>query len=756
MNRGRKICAVCYLASAVLPVVAQQAGSESAGAASIALQGYYAGQSSAYWTDITGVAADFRVFIPRAGLLRGSFQGYGREGALRLGDNYLELSGVRWQGRHWTFTGGDFRFSASMAPFPFYNVYYPELAARGFRIETSTRTRQIGVFFGQETILDGPRVPFRRSLPQRTTGAYLKQRIGSHLQVAARVLRLTETGDLPEQKEIYLLPNRRFPRLNTATVQSLYSATSNLRFFSEVSGSFPGAGAGGISVSWLTGAVWESRMLLARANYVSQTASYLPLYGYFLGDRRGPFGEIRFRPWKRMELSGSASRYENNLERRADALTARSTSMTAGAAFALPFRFNLSGQASAVRYSSSRPAEAGWFDSDNRQLTTSLSRPIRRHTPRISFRELDLNTKFRAERQRTVEAEDIFQYKRLVLGGAARLQSIRAEERRHTVFVRGLAQVNLGRVSAHANVESGNDLVNRTVFATNTFSTTVVGISASLGSGWSFQAEAFRNRLIMDLNPESIFLLQNRGLALSGALGGYNQWSLYVRMIKQIQWGVALPASQLEKYAAERVPLTGSIEGVVYERGMNGVRPAGAGVAVILDGTRGRVTDAEGRFQFEDVAEGSHRVGLKLDELPAAYDPGPNAEVTVVVRPRRVARADLDVLPLGRLQGRVKGPPGASMEGIVIRLSPTGRYTVTDGDGAFTFHNLREGRYQVILDQMSLPAGARLTTEGAVQAVVDASNPPEGTLEFEFSRETNEKPIRKVLELDLTATAAPK
>lgn len=85
------------------------------------------------------------------------------------------------------------------------------------------------------------------------------------------------------------------------------------------------------------------------------------------------------------------------------------------------------------------------------------------------------------------------------------------------------------------------DLVNRTVFAISTVSTSVVGVAARLTKDWNFQAEAFRNSLVSDLNPESTFLLGNLGIGVSRTLSALNQWSVYFRLTRQIHWGGGLP-----------------------------------------------------------------------------------------------------------------------------------------------------------------------------------------------------------------------
>ena len=50
-----------------------------------------------------------------------------------------------------------------------------------------------------------------------------------------------------------------------------------------------------------------------RANYTFENSSYFPLLGYYLGDRAGPYVEVKFDPISRLEIYGSASEYENNV-----------------------------------------------------------------------------------------------------------------------------------------------------------------------------------------------------------------------------------------------------------------------------------------------------------------------------------------------------------------------------------------------------------------------------------------------------------
>lgn len=730
---------------------------QTTGQGELAFQGYYLGGGSQSLLDTSGVSFHFRHFVSGLGLLAGSFEGYGGEGHYHSGENYLQLRGAAWRGRHWTLTGGDFHFSSSLVDFPFYNAFYPEISGRGFSVEASRGSTSYSFFVGNETLLEGPRISLRERAPQNVLGAAARRKLGEHLQLGARMMRLWSSEQALKSNAFFFPANRRFAAVHNATLQALYSPISHLKLFAEtgLSATEQAQGAGGSAArpfSLFAGAAWETPSLAVRANYAYQGIAYLPVAGFFVGDRRGPFAELRYRPFRRLEMFGSASRYANNLERRSDVPTFRSTGESAGVSLLLPARFSASGQLSMLDFAAagSDPAvTAAALASKNRQIIASLTRPIRNHSIRVGWRDLKFVSASRREEQRAVEVEDTAQWKRFVLGGGLRWQSATSEQRRNTLYFRGSAQARFNRLTAYTYIESGSDLVNRSVFATSTFSSTVIGVSARLSKTWNLSAEAFRNRLTSELNPENIFLLSNQGIYTTTALGGLNQWSMFFRLSKQLAWGGPPPEGGLDRYAAERIPLVGSIEGFVYEQALPERRPA-EGVAVMLDQARTVQTDSTGRFRFADVPEGAHRVALALRELPAEFDPGKVTEAATLVESRRIARAELGVVRLAALEGRVLAPEGNATDGVVIRLYPGGRYTTPDADGRFAFYNLAEGDYQVALDTASLPEHAVLTTADRLPVSVRHGAPP-ASVEFKFEMRIPQKPVRKVLEqrLDL-------
>jgi hypothetical protein len=319
-----------------------------------------------------------------------------------------------------------------------------------------------------------------------------------------------------------------------------------------------------------------------------------------------------------------------------------------------------------------------------------------------------------------------------------------ANESKTSLYYRGSAQLRLGPLSAYTNFETGNDLANRTLFATSTIRTTVIGARLAVAAGWDFEMEAYRSSLVAELNPESIFVLQGQGVFVPGVLGGLNQWSVYFRLNKTLRWGKALPVPSLSRYGAELNPLKGQVEGYVTEKTMDGSKPV-EGIPVTLDQARTVSTAADGRYHFDDVPEGVHSVGLALQELPADFDPGERREERVSVRPGRLSRGDLEVIRLCAVRGRVEAPAGVPVERILIRLLPTDRYTSPANSGEFFFYNLAEGDYELVLDESTLPQYGAMTSASRVPVAVRSAARSEAAV-FSFELRVPGKPVRKVFE----------
>jgi hypothetical protein len=721
---------------------------EGAGHAEIGLQQYYLAIDSQRIANISGMSLSFIQFIPDVGLLSASLLPAASNNRFRNGDSFVQLKGLPWKRQHWTFTAGDFRVPGQLLWIPFSNITYPEIAARGGTMEATHGSRTVGFFYGQGTISNTPRVVLRQQVPQTLMGAYWRQQVGTRLLLGARFMHFA--NDL---KALRKLPNfltqTPLTHASTLTLDSLFTLAGPLKLYFEATWSRagqegPNLATRKIPVSTLAGPIIETKMFTLRANYTLQNASYFPVLGFYLGDRAGAFGEVKFHPLNRLEIYGSASEYENNVGRNPTIAGFRNSSDSAGIAIQLPGRISVNAQFTILHLFTRASSASPWLKSDDQQKSVTLSRPFAHHNLRVTVRDFKDVSPLNSQRQRSGEIEDNFHIRRLTLGAGVRLQRLSSTESRSSLFYRGSAQFQMGRLSAYANFETGNDLQNRTLLATNTVSTTVVGISSSLGKDWEFQAEAYRNNLLTELNPQSIFVLQGEGIFIPGTLAALNQWSMYFRVTRRFSWGQAGAPSDLAQYAAGKTPLKGSVEGFVMERLADGNHPA-EGVTLNIDQAFTAMTDADGHFRFPDVPEGSRKVALALHELPAEFDVGKITASPAVVLPGKVTRTDFDVVRLGSVQGKINGPKDVAVDAIIIRMLPGQQYTTPDKDGNFCFYNVRGGIYTLAVDEKTLPEfGALTQASGGLRSVqVGGEIAP---VIFAFEIHKPEKPVRNVLE----------
>ena len=344
----------------------------------------------------------------------------------------------------------------------------------------------------------------------------------------------------------------------------------------------------------------------------------------------------------------------------------------------------------------------------------SLSKTVKKHNLILQARNLNLTSTDYSEKQKSLEIQDNVHYAGFGAGGAVRAQQQSgAGQVQNSLFFRGNLDWRFRRMSFYGQFETGNDLVNKTSFATNTASTTVAGISIPVRKRWTLQAEAFRTRLLSTLNPINILLLQAQGTGVADLLNNFNQWSFFLRLTRSTRWGAQLPEEVAGGSVNEVV--YGAVEGFVYDSatGSHGA----PGVSVRLDQSRTASTDLTGRYRFADVPEGRHSVELDLMDLSADLSPGPAAPSGIAVKPRGVARVDLRVVKagsaiVGMVRGIAKDDEGVvRRENIVLNLSPAGTYTTCDNDGAFGFFNLEPGQYLVSLDKTTLPESYVLVSQ---------------------------------------------
>jgi len=84
-------------------------------------------------------------------------------------------------------------------------------------------------------------------------------------------------------------------------------------------------------------------------------------------------------------------------------------------------------------------------------------------------------------------------------------------------------------------------------------------------------------------------------------------------------------------------------------------------------------------------------------------------------------------------------------------LLPSDRYTTPDSDGTFNFYNLREGDYELAVDDSTLPEGTYLSSGQRIALQVRiAKDLP--SIEFLLTNKTVEKPIQRTFQQRIELT----
>ncbi|HEY7009603.1 MAG TPA: carboxypeptidase regulatory-like domain-containing protein [Jatrophihabitantaceae bacterium] len=174
----------------------------------------------------------------------------------------------------------------------------------------------------------------------------------------------------------------------------------------------------------------------------------------------------------------------------------------------------------------------------------------------------------------------------------------------------------------------------------------------------------------------------------------------------------------------------GNIDGIVFKDDEgSGVYTPGlpvlANVEIVLDGASYTRSDLSGRFRFDDVEEGRHRVEARYasSELtyfttPSPVDVASGASVAFGIAPSRSS-----------LRGVVRTDAGAGLSGVVIQISGNGRRTSarTGDDGAFVAEGLRAGDYDVSVEAGSVPAGYPVALLAPQRVHVEQERPGRAT-----------------------------
>ena len=742
-------------ASAQQIVASTNPDRKGTGSLSVSYQSYYRQVNGSSSNQVQGTAFTLKHFFPKSGLLTLHMEPLVEHG-LGLGENYVQWKGLPWKGRHWDFSGGDFRKSTALVDVPFTNLSYPELYLRGAKATARTDRWNYSVFGGVQSLSQGTRVPFRVMAPQSALGLEASGSLPRDVQVGFRVLRLASSPDQIAGQKTFFPLNRQFVRSISLNSQVRIPLMSSLEWFTEAGFSnaeaLSSTSVARSPLSYTLGPAWNTARFSLRANYTQQPSSYLPVLGYYMGDRKGPHveGLLHLGPFN---LSGSWLQSRNNLEHNPAAPDFFNQQTSGGFNVRLPLDFSLSGSISKIDLESQSP-DLGIRFNKNRQYQMMLSRPLYGHNLHTTIQQLDTQLSGSKQRLRFMEIEDNVSWKRLNVGGAVRWQSTNADSRKDSLFLRASLQVQLRKLNLYGYWEQGQDIANESLFATNLSSTSVVGLSWDSPRKTSLRFEAYRNHLTSEVNPESLFVLNSRGITPEGILHRTNDWSIYARISQEFDWG-PMPAFDSYGQIRQEAPLLGTLAGYVKLITMAGARGA-SHVWVITNTGQSVSTDAEGYFQFLEVPQGTWKVGLDMDRLPADLNPSGQQELSAQVFPDQLTRVELVVIPLQIVEGLLEDAGGnPASEGIVVRLLPQNQLTTTDSAGRFGFYNLPEGDYMVEIVENSLPEKASLVGSSSIPVTVRYGIPSE-PLRFHLQTVlSSPKPVRTVVIDQQQITAPP-
>ena len=501
----------------------------------MAFEANLAGGLSRPVDSIGGASFHFEDVLPFLGRVTIQRETLGRASGYQGGEQYIKLQGVTRDKLKWIISGGDFRIATNLSDAPLGNLPFPEITARGVNVEATAGDRRYDFFFGGDTVPMGPWMPFRIRAPQTVMGASMQRSFGKRTKFGVRASRVSSSQS---QIAASLLPHEwRFRSANSAVAQVSFKASSHLRFFGEAALSSADAASQATPsqpapnrpfsgpFSGAAGTEWNpSSRLSLRASYASQSLSYFPVYAYFLGDRRGPFAEIRYRVSKRVELSGTTTDTSNNLEHDPNRVNVRNTASSVTGSFTLPRKVAASVQLAENQLSILPPGVTGPILIGNRQISANVTRTVRSHNLRLTVRQTRFTQGDRMAIQLNPEMEDVMRYKRFVAGGAVRLERPALGRPAVPVF-RGIGEAHFARFTAHLDFENGN-LGPSSAISTNSLGSVSLRADLKLGRGWTFESQSFRNWLTtLDnaaLDPATPPRLLMR------------QWNVFFRFTKQL------------------------------------------------------------------------------------------------------------------------------------------------------------------------------------------------------------------------------
>lgn len=232
-----------------------------------------------------------------------------------------------------------------------------------------------------------------------------------------------------------------------------------------------------------------------------------------------------------------------------------------------------------------------------------------------------------------------------------------------------------------------------------------------------------------------------------------SNYSFTVKLDKRFKWGA--PTRILGKIAGKETVWVGNIEGFVFEdKNRNMIKEQDEkgipGINVILEDGSAIKTDSSGRYKFSNVAEGNHRVRMEERKIPANFFILKAPSIDIKVERKKTHKACFSLVSGAFICGKVIedanrndkiDPDEKGLENVLILLKPLIKEeeekemeymeklvlnTYTDKEGNYIFDNIFPGEYELIIDEETLPKGAKLVTETPIKITLQSGQKLEG------------------------------
>lgn len=192
----------------------------------------------------------------------------------------------------------------------------------------------------------------------------------------------------------------------------------------------------------------------------------------------------------------------------------------------------------------------------------------------------------------------------------------------------------------------------------------------------------------------------------------------------------------------------GMVSGVVFrDENKNGLLDENeellANIPVKLD-RKVQFTNDKGEFIFKEVSAGKHKLSFDYNKLPIELTPF-IFEKTIMVEANSTVNENLGLYVIGTVDGKLKinnCDKKLSLSGVKLTAEPGGHETYTDYGGYFFFDQLPEGKYEVKIDNSTLPDWAEIEKNNFYN--IEITNKGEYISNVDFTIKVKSEMLKKI------------